>query len=153
MLAYLFWHRPHSTTTIKQYEEALLRFQQHLGQQDPPGFRGSASFRVADLPWLGNLPGYEDWCLLDGSWALDPLNSFAVAGPVVSAHDARCDPDGRGVWRTLRFGLGRTRFAGAFDRSLADAAARLSVAPGPRHDSSAIPANDIMAAADGTRSG
>ena len=50
--------------------------------------RGSASFRVADLPWLGNLPGYEDWCLLDGSWALDPLNSFAVAGPVVSAHDA-----------------------------------------------------------------
>ena len=88
MLAYLFWHRPHSTTTVKQYEEALLRFQQHLGQQQPPGFRGSASFRVADLPWLGNQPGYEDWCLLDGSWALDPLNSFAVAGPVVSAHDA-----------------------------------------------------------------
>ena len=27
-------------------------------------------------------------CLLDGSWALDPLNSFAVAGPVTSAHDA-----------------------------------------------------------------
>jgi hypothetical protein len=24
----------------------------------------------------------------DGSWALDPLNSFAVAGPVASAHDA-----------------------------------------------------------------
>jgi hypothetical protein len=88
MLAYLFWHRPHSTTTEKQYEEALLRFQQHLGQQDPPGLRGSASFRVADLPWLGNRSGYEDWCLLDGSWALDPLNSFAVAGPVVSAHDA-----------------------------------------------------------------
>jgi len=32
MLAYLFWHRPNSTTTEKQYEEALLRFQQHLGQ-------------------------------------------------------------------------------------------------------------------------
>jgi hypothetical protein len=88
MLAYLFWHRPYSTTTTKQYEEALLRFQQHLRQQDPPGFRGSASFRVAALPWLGNRAGYEDWCLLDGSWALDPLNSFAVAGPVTSAHDA-----------------------------------------------------------------
>jgi hypothetical protein len=24
------------------------------------------------LPWLGNRSGYEDWCLLDGSWALDP---------------------------------------------------------------------------------
>jgi hypothetical protein len=91
MLAYLFWHRPCSTTTAKQYEEALLRFQQHLRQQDPPGFRGSASFRVAALPWLGNRAGYEDWCLLDGSWALDPLNSFAVAGPVTSAHDAAAD--------------------------------------------------------------
>jgi hypothetical protein len=88
MLAYLFWHRPYSTTTAQQYEEALLRFQQHLRQQDPPGFHGSGSFRVAALPWLGNRAGYEDWCLLDGSWALDPLNSFAVAGPVTSAHDA-----------------------------------------------------------------
>ena len=88
MLAYLFWHRPYATTTVKHYEKALLRFQHHLGQQHPPGFGGSASFRVAALPWLDNRPGYEDWCLLDGSWALDPLNAFAVAGPVTSAHDA-----------------------------------------------------------------
>ncbi len=88
MLAYLFWHRPYSTTSVEQYEESLLRFQQHLGQQQPPGFSGSASFRVAALPWLNNQPGYEDWCLLDGSWALDPLNAFAVAGPVTGAHDA-----------------------------------------------------------------
>ena len=65
-----------------------MRFQQRLGQQQPPGFGGSASFRVAALPWLGNRPGYEDWYLLDGSWALDPLNAFAVAGPVMNAHDA-----------------------------------------------------------------
>ena len=88
MIAYLFWHYAYPTTTAEQYEEALMRFQQRLGQQQPPGFRGSASFRVAALPWLGNRPGYEDWCLLDGSWALDPLNAFAVAGPVMSAHDA-----------------------------------------------------------------
>ncbi len=113
MLAYVFWHRPYLTTTAKQYEEALLRFQQHLRQQDPPGFRGSASFRVPTLPWLGNRPGYEDWCLLEGSWALDPLNSFAVAGPRDECARCRRGPDGRGVWRTLRFGLGRTRFAGA----------------------------------------
>jgi hypothetical protein len=43
MLAYIFGHRPYATTTVKQYEEALLRFQQHLGQQHPPGFTGSAS--------------------------------------------------------------------------------------------------------------
>jgi len=71
MIAYLFWHRAYPTTTVEQYEEALMRFQQRLGQQQPPGFGGSASFRVAALPWLGNRPGYEDWCLLDGSWALD----------------------------------------------------------------------------------
>src|SRR5262249_23977864 len=88
MIAYLFWHCAHPTITVEQYEEALMRFQQRLVQQQPPGFGGSASFRVAALPWLGNRPGYEDWCLLDGSWALDPLNAFAVAGPVVSAHDA-----------------------------------------------------------------
>src|SRR5262245_56103052 len=88
MIAYLFWHCAYPTTTVEQYEEALMRFQQRLGQQQPPGFGGSASFRVAALPWLGNRPGYEDWCLLDGSWALDPLNAFAVAGPVMSAHDA-----------------------------------------------------------------
>ena len=81
MIAYLFWHRAYPTTTVEQYEEALMRFQQRLGQQQPPGFGGSASFRVAALPW-------QDWCLLDGSWALDPLNAFAVAGPVMSAHDA-----------------------------------------------------------------
>ncbi len=48
----------------------------------------SASFRMAALPWLDNRAGYDDWCLLDGSWALDPLNALAVAGPVMSAHDA-----------------------------------------------------------------
>jgi hypothetical protein len=106
MLAYLFWHRPYETTTVKQYEEALLRFQQHLGQQHPPGFGGSASFRVAALPWLDNQPGYEDWCLLDGSWALDPLNAFAVAGPVTSAHDAAAAQmeDGHGGLYALVWG-------------------------------------------------
>ena len=133
MLAYLFWHRPYATTTVKQYEEALLRFQQHLGQQHPPGFGGSASFRVAALPWLDNRLGYEDWCLLDGSWALDPLNAFAVAGPVTSAHDAAAAQMEDGAWRALCFGLGRTSFAGAVDCRLADAATRHSVASGSRH--------------------
>ena len=45
MLAYLFWHRPYATTTVKQYEEALLRFQQHLGQQHArSGLRSRGAF-------------------------------------------------------------------------------------------------------------
>jgi hypothetical protein len=97
MIAYLFWHCAYPTTTAEQYEEALMRFQQRLGQQQPPGFGGSAPFRVVALPWLGNRPGYEDWCLLDGSWALDPLNAFADAGPVMSAHDAAAAQRKRGM--------------------------------------------------------
>jgi len=30
MIAYLFWHRAYPTTTVEQYEEALMRFQQRL---------------------------------------------------------------------------------------------------------------------------
>jgi hypothetical protein len=33
MIAYLFWHCDYPTTTAEQYEEALMRFQQRLGQQ------------------------------------------------------------------------------------------------------------------------
>ncbi len=89
MLAYLFWHRSYDTVSNTEYEHALLRFQEQLSKQSPPGFRGGASFHVAGLPWLGSgRRGYEDWCLVEGSWALDPLNAIAVAGPVVSAHDS-----------------------------------------------------------------
>jgi hypothetical protein len=88
MLAYVFWHRPNASADAARYEEALSQFQRRLGDQQPPGFRGAASFRVASLPWLSDCSGYEDWCLLDGSWALDPLNAIAVSGPVTNAHDA-----------------------------------------------------------------
>jgi hypothetical protein len=50
MIAYLFWHCAYQTTAIDQYEEALMRFQQRLGQQQPPGFGGSASFRIGPCP-------------------------------------------------------------------------------------------------------
>ncbi len=87
-------------------EEALLRFQHDLSEQDPPGLRASASFRVDVLPLLGNRPGYEDWCLLDGSWALDPLNAFAVAGRVTRSHNdvAAQMEDGHGGLYSLPFG-------------------------------------------------
>lgn len=89
MLAYLFWHRPYDTVSERDYEHALLNFQEQLSNQSPPGFRGGASFHVAGLPWLGSgRRGYEDWCVVEGSWALDPLNATAVAGSVVNSHDS-----------------------------------------------------------------
>jgi hypothetical protein len=87
MLAYIFWHRPFAATDRNGYEESILHFQAELDRQRPPGFIAAASFRIEPVPWLGDQPGYEDWCLLEGSWAMDPLNAFAVAGRVQAPHD------------------------------------------------------------------
>jgi hypothetical protein len=88
MLAYLFWHRPSASIEAARYEAALVQFHRQLAAQRAPGFRGSASFRVPALPWLSGESGYEDWCLVEGSWALDPLNEIAVSGQMTAAHDA-----------------------------------------------------------------
>ncbi len=87
MLAYIFWHRPFPHVERKSYEELIVRFQSDLARHPPPGFIAAASFQIDPVPWLSDLAGYEDWCLLEGSWAIDPLNAFAVAAPVQPAHD------------------------------------------------------------------
>jgi hypothetical protein len=107
MLAYLFWHHPYDTVNAREYEDALLHFQEQLSKESPSGFRGCASFHVAGLPWLGSgRRGYEDWCLVEGSWALDPLNAMAVARPVVGAHDSAAAQmeEGHGGLYTLVWG-------------------------------------------------
>ena len=87
MLAYLFWHRPFGRFDRKLYEEALLRFQSDLAAANPAGFIGASSFQIEPVRWLDDLPGYEDWYLLEGSWAIDSLNAFAIAGHVQAPHD------------------------------------------------------------------
>jgi hypothetical protein len=87
MLAYIFWHRPFAHIDRKRYEESIVRFQAALAEEKPPGFIAVVSFRIEAVPWLGDQPGYEDWCVLEGSWAMDPLNAFAVAGMVKAPHD------------------------------------------------------------------
>src|SRR5579863_14525 len=87
MLAYIFWHRPFSHVDRGRYEASMLRFQAALAAAKPPGFIAAVSFRIEAVPWLGDQPGYEDWCVLEGSWAMDPLNAFAVAGAVQAPHD------------------------------------------------------------------
>src|SRR5262249_33077112 len=82
MLAYIFWHRPHPNTERQRYEQAIVRFQNDLAGSKPPGFIGATSFQIEAVPWLSDLPGYEDWYLLDGTWAIDPLNAFAISGHV-----------------------------------------------------------------------
>jgi hypothetical protein len=104
MLAYIFWHRPslqiEQSPRIEQkaYEDAVERFQSDLAGHPPPGLIGAWSHRIDPVPWLGGQPGYEDWCLLEGSWAIDPLNGFAITGPRQPSHDhvAALSGDGAG---------------------------------------------------------
>jgi len=87
MLAYIFWHRPFANIDRGRYEESIVRFQAALARQKPPGFIATVSFRIEAVPWLGDQAGYEDWYVLEGSWAMDPLNAFAVAGAVEAPHN------------------------------------------------------------------
>jgi hypothetical protein len=65
----------------------MRRFQHALLASPSPGLTSAASWRIEAVPWLGNEAGYEDWCLLQGSWAMDPLNSYAVTGDTKVVHD------------------------------------------------------------------
>jgi hypothetical protein len=79
VLAYIFWHRPYPQIEERTYEESIMRFHGELGSHAPPGFISSWSFAIGAVPWLGGEPGYEDWCLLEGSWAMDPVRLWAIS--------------------------------------------------------------------------
>jgi hypothetical protein len=87
MLAYVFWHWPVLPADRNNYEASIVRFQTELAKHPPPGFISAGSFAIEPVPWLSDQPGYEDWYLLEASWAMDPLNAFAVAGSVQPTHD------------------------------------------------------------------
>ena len=115
MIAYLFWHCAYPTTTAEQYEEALMRFQQRLGQQQPPGCGLTLAGQSARIRGL-----------VPARWLLGARSAqrFRCCSPGDECTRRRGRADGRGAWRALRFGLGRTRFVRAVDRGLADATAR-----------------------------
>jgi hypothetical protein len=98
MLAYLSWHRAAAEVEPAAYEQALEHFHRSLAHRPPSGFRGSASFRLAELPWLapaavvgagqpGQQAGYEDWYLLDDWSAVGVLEEAAVSRGHFTAHD------------------------------------------------------------------
>jgi hypothetical protein len=109
VLAYLSWHRPASTADTDAYERALEQFHRSLAHRAPSGFRGSATFRAAELPWLdpGSPPagpgGYEDWYLLDDWAALGVLEEAAVSHAHMSAHDRIASQAGVATSAVYRF--------------------------------------------------
>ena len=89
MLAYVFWHWRRPAVTAPDYEAAQRRFHSALGAAPPPGFERSFSIGLEGAPWAaGGGDAYEDWYLVDGSAALDPLNAAAISASREAPHDA-----------------------------------------------------------------
>ncbi len=87
MLAYVFWHVPRAGIARRDYELAHRGFHEALHQAPVAGNIGARVYRLESIPWLEMAPGYEDWHLLDGSAALDPLNAAAVSSHRELPHD------------------------------------------------------------------
>jgi hypothetical protein len=88
MLAYIFWHAPYVDIDVSEYEKALLRFHEDLMADPPAGLEASATYQISEVPWLSGLPGYEDWCFMTSSAALDTLNNAAVRPERWNVHAA-----------------------------------------------------------------
>jgi hypothetical protein len=105
MLAYVFWHRPLDDSAVGAYEQAQIAFHRSLAHAPPVGMRGSAVFRVAQIPWLAPAAvaaqgrpsaregqpsagaGYEDWYFVEDYTALGVLNEAAVGRGHRTVHD------------------------------------------------------------------
>jgi len=66
MLAYVFCIDRGRTSTRAGYEDAASVSKEALSRHASPGLVGVSSWRIEAVPWLGDQPGYEDWCLLQG---------------------------------------------------------------------------------------
>jgi hypothetical protein len=125
VLAYISWHRPARDVEEGPYEQALVGFHRSLAHRPPSGFRGSAAFRAAELPWLGPgfagqgcaghgpSAGYEDWYLIDGWSAVGVLEEAAVARGHVSRHDALAALAGATSGAIYRLSEGHSRLGEA----------------------------------------
>ena len=110
MLAYVFWHWPRSGTPAGSYEDLQRRFHLALREAPPPGFMRSRCISLEGAPWAGGGGRtYEDWYLVEGSAALDPLNAAAVTASRQAPHDAAAaaaDGGTAGLY-SLRLGVPR----------------------------------------------
>jgi hypothetical protein len=98
MLAYVFWHWRRPDIPAATYEALQRRFHAALGASPPPGFLGSRSLALTGAPWAAaGGEAYEDWYLVEGSAALDPLNVAAVSASRQAPHDAAAAAAGGGT--------------------------------------------------------
>lgn len=107
MLAYIFWHWPQANVDRDLYRTHLIEFHQTLQRNRPSGFHYSTVFQISKVPWIKTSgSAYEDWYLVEGSAALDPLNDGAISGACEEPHNrvAREAADGTAGLYRLRDG-------------------------------------------------
>jgi hypothetical protein len=112
VLAFVFWHAPAAGVLPDDYEDAVGAFHAALAEDPPAGFRRSLTFRIGDAPWQAG-GGYEDWYLVDGSHALDPLDEAAVSSAAGARHDVVAALAGQGAGGLYRLRAGREAIADA----------------------------------------
>jgi hypothetical protein len=89
MLAYVFWHWKQAGVAEGDYERLQRGFHAALGAAPPTGFERSYTHALRGAAWAnGDGDAYEDWYLVDGSAALDPLNDAAISASRKRPHDA-----------------------------------------------------------------
>lgn len=107
MLAYVFWHWRRPQVSAAAYESLQSGFHAALAAAPSAGFHRSACLAIAGAPWAaGGGEAYEDWYLVDGSAALDPLNAAAVTASRQGPHDAAAAAAGGGTAGLYRLRLG-----------------------------------------------
>jgi hypothetical protein len=107
VLAYVFWHWPRADAPRSVYEALQQPFHEALRRAPPPGFLGSRVLALAGAPWAAEgRDAYEDWYLVEGSAALDPLNEAAVNAPRRAAHDAVASASAGGTAGLYRLRMG-----------------------------------------------
>ena len=102
MLAYVFTHWPADPGGREAYEAGVAGFHRELAAAGSEGFERSFLYRVRGAYWVGAEIGYEDWYLVAGSFALDPLNEVAVSARLRPAHDAAARAAGGGMGALYR---------------------------------------------------
>jgi hypothetical protein len=85
MLAYVLWHHAAPSCASDRYASSVLAFHRSLRVHSLPGFRGSQTHVVPELPWTPR-SGFEDWYFVDDFHSLGTLNEAAVTGPRAQPH-------------------------------------------------------------------
>ena len=107
MLAYVFWHWKKAALPSREYEARLERFQVALAASPPAGFLRAYCWALEGAPWLhAGGDGYEDWYLVNGSAALDPLNDAAISASRQAPHDDAAAAAAGGTAGLYRLRLG-----------------------------------------------